>query len=211
MRVGILGGTFDPVHIGHLRATEEVRTFFKLDKIIMVPVNIPPHKRDVKISPAKDRLEMLRMAAQGNDSLEVSDIEISRGGVSYTIETVLEFERLYGDVYYIVGIDSFHEIDTWHNYEDLFYHANFIVMTRPSKRKFMGLDSFPEKLRNQFLRIDENTYSHVSKKMVHILSVTQLDISSSKIRENVKNGISIKYLVPSAVEDYIYQRGLYRE
>ncbi len=211
MRIGILGGTFDPVHFGHLRAVEEVRNSFMLDKITIVPVNIPPHKKDLKISPPEDRLNMLKMAIDGNEALEVSDVEIARGGISYTIETLLDFEKKYEDLYYLLGVDSFHEIETWHMYEELFYHTNFIVMARPSKKRFLGLDSFPEKVRDKFVKIDERTFKHVSQKMVYVLEVTQLDISSSKIREYVKRGFSIKYLVPPAVERYIYQRGLYRE
>lgn len=211
MKIGILGGTFDPIHLGHLRAAEEVREFFGLKKVIMTPVNIPPHKKDMKISSPEDRLNMIRMAINGNEVLEVSDMEIVRGGVSYTIETITEFERTYSDIYYLIGIDAFHEIDTWHMYEELFYHTNFIVMVRPSKRGFSGLDSFPEKVRSKVDKLDESTYRHVSSKMVHVLKVTQLDISSSKIREYVRSGCSIKYLVPPAVEQYIYQRRLYRD
>jgi nicotinate-nucleotide adenylyltransferase len=211
MKIGILGGTFDPIHFGHLRATEEVRQLFGLKKVIIVPVNIPPHKTELKISPPEDRINMLKMAIEGNENFELSDIEIVRRGVSYTIDTVLEFEKMYKDIYYLIGIDAFHEIHTWHNYEQLFYHTNFIVMVRPSKRTFMGLNSFPEKVRENVAKIDENTFRHVSSKVIHVLMVTQLDISSSKIREYVKNGFSIRYLVPPSVERYIYQRRLYRD
>ncbi|MCX7858013.1 MAG: nicotinate-nucleotide adenylyltransferase [Deltaproteobacteria bacterium] len=211
MKVGILGGTFDPIHYGHLRATEEVRESFGLERVILVPVNIPPHKKNFKVSPVHDRMHMVKMAIEGNEALSVSEIEVARGGISYTIDTIIEFEKEFRDVYYLVGIDAFHEIDTWHLYEELFYHANFVIMARPSKRTFKGLESFPEKVREKITKIDENTYKHVSSKLVYVMGVTQMDISSSKIREYVKKGYSIKYLVPPSVEQYIYQRRLYTD
>ncbi|MCS7281540.1 MAG: nicotinate-nucleotide adenylyltransferase [Desulfobacterota bacterium] len=211
MKIGVMGGTFDPIHLGHLRAAEEVRVSFGLEKVVMVPVNIPPHKRDFKISSAEDRLNMVRMAITGNEAFEVSDVEIQRGGISYTLDTVFEFKKNYGEVYYLIGVDAFHEIDTWYMYEELFYHTNFIVMARPSKRTFLGLESFPLKVREKMVDLGENTYRHVSSNMTYVIWVTQLDISSSKIREYVKKGISIKYLVPPQVEEYIKERGLYKE
>lgn len=211
MRIGILGGTFDPVHLGHLRAVEEVREKLDLKRVILLPANIPPHKRDAKITPAEDRLRMLQLAVEDNRFLEVSDAEIKRGGVSYTIETIMEFERTGDDIFYLLGVDSFHEIDSWHRYEELFEHANFVVMERPSKRRFMGIESFPERIRKDFVQVGERIFKHTSSKLVYVIPVTQIDVSSSFIRECLKRGQSIKYLVPEKVETYIYQRRLYTE
>lgn len=211
MRIGVLGGTFDPIHIGHLRAVEEVRERLNLEKVILLPANIPPHKRDVKITVAEERLKMIELAIEDNDFLEVSDLEIKRGGVSYTIDSIIEFERIYGDFYYLIGVDSFHEIDSWHRYEELFEHANFVIMERPSKKKFMGISSFPEKIREDFIQVEERVFKHRSSKFVFAVQVTQIDVSSSMIREYLKKNLSIKYLVPPKVERYIYQRRLYTE
>jgi nicotinate-nucleotide adenylyltransferase len=210
MRIGIFGGTFDPIHNGHLRAAEEVGESFVLEKIYFVPVFIPPHKKDQQISGVEDRLAMLRLAIKGNSFFKLSDIEARRGGISYSIDTIKVMEKKFGDLYYLIGVDAFSEIHTWHRYTDLFYHTNFIVMVRPSHKRKSGLRMFPAGARKHMKILDDGTFQHVSGKMVHIQLVTQLDISATRIRLSVGEGKSIRYLVPAQVEKYIKGKQLYK-
>lgn len=142
MRVGVFGGTFDPIHNGHLRVAEEIRESFSLDRVYFVPVFIPPHKQHRRISDVADRLAMVRRAIRGNHFFRASDVEAARGGVSYTIDTVQGMERKFGELFYLIGIDAFFEIHTWHRYAELFHHTNFVVMVRPSTKKKSGLACF---------------------------------------------------------------------
>lgn len=208
--VGIFGGTFDPVHNGHLRAAEEIGEFFSLEKIYFVPVCIPPHKGDRTISDVEDRLAMVRLAIKGNNRFMVSDIEARRGGVSYSFDTILFMEKRYKKLFYLIGLDAFSEIHTWHRYEDLFYHTHFVVMVRPNHTKKSGLMMFPSDVRKKMKHIDESTFEHESGKKVFLHFVTQLDISATTIRASVREGKSIRYLVPATVEKYIKEKRIYQ-
>ena len=210
MRVGIFGGTFDPIHNGHLRAAEEVRESFSLERIYFVPVFIPPHKKDQKISGVKDRLNMVRLAIKGNSFFKLSDIEVKRGGISYSMDTIKSMEKKFEELYYLIGVDAFSEIHTWHQYTDLFYHTNFIVMVRPSHARESGLKMFPSHVRKHIKTLDDRTFEHASGKRVHLQLVTQLDISATKIRFSMGERKSIRYLVPSQVEKYIKDKELYK-
>ena len=210
MRVGIFGGTFDPIHIGHLRAAEEVGESFSLERIYFVPVFIPPHKKDQKISGVEDRLNMVRLAIKGNSFFKLSDIEVKRGGISYSMDTIKSMEKKFEELYYLIGIDAFSEIHTWHQYTDLFYHTNFIVMVRPSHARESGLRMFPSHVRKHIKALDDRTFEHASGKRVHLQLVTQLDISATRIRLSMGEGKSIRYLVPSQVENYIKGKELYQ-
>jgi nicotinate-nucleotide adenylyltransferase len=210
MKVGIFGGTFDPVHIGHLRAAEEIREQYMLDKIYFVPACIPPHKRTLEITDPGLRLTMLKRAIRGNSFLYTSDIEIKNQGVSYSINTVKVFQKRYKKLYFIIGIDAFLEINTWYNYREIFNYTNFIIMDRPFNRKTPANTLFPSDIRKDIDRIDEGTFKHASGNEIYMQRVTQLDISSTKIRDSARNGKSIKYLVPQRVETFIDKMGLYR-
>ena len=210
MRVGIFGGTFDPIHNGHLRAAEEVGESFSLGKIYFVPVFIPPHKKDQKISGVEDRLNMVRLAIKGNSFFKLSDIEVKRGGISYSMDTINSMEKKFEELYYLIGVDAFSEIHTWHRYTDLFYHTNFIVMVRPSHARESGLRMFPSHVRKHIKALDDRTFEHVSGKRIHLQLVTQLDISATRIRFSMGEGKSIRYLVPSQVEKYIKGKELYQ-
>lgn len=210
MRVGIFGGTFDPIHNGHLRAAEEVGESFSLEKIYFVPVFIPPHKKDQNISGVEDRLNMVRLAIKGNSFFKLSDIEVKRGGISYSMDTIKSMGKKFEELYYLIGVDAFSEIHTWHQYTDLFYHTNFIVMVRPSHARESGLRMFPSHVRKYIKALDDRTFEHVSGKRVHLQLVTQLDISATRIRFFTGEGKSIRYLVPSQVEKYIKGKELYQ-
>lgn len=210
MKKGIFGGTFNPIHNGHLRAAEEIREFFTLDRVFFVPAFIPPHKKTREIADAEDRLAMVRRAIKGNSLFTLSAIEIKRGGISYSIDTLQAMEKKLDELYYLIGIDAFSEIHTWHRYTDLFSRTNFIVMVRPSHKKMTGLSLFPPKVRSEMKILDEETFQHISGKKVYLRYITQLDISATKIRTSVGDGKSIRYLVPAAVERYIEKRKLYQ-
>lgn len=208
MRVGILGGTFDPVHYGHLRFAEEGRELFGLEEIIFIPCGIPPHKEATKISPAEKRLRMVELAVAGNPRFCVWDIEIKRPWLSYSVETIKEIKEKYGsslELFFLVGFDAFQEIGTWKDYQELLSLCHFVVATRAGQAGRLPLEIEP------LFCYDKNAgcYCHKGGSRLYLAEITALDISSTKIRDAVQEGRSIKYLVPREVEDYIKREGLY--
>ena len=206
MGIGLFGGSFDPVHVGHLRIAEEVREDFSLERIYFVPARIQPLKAQARGAEAEDRVRMLRMALRGNSFFRPSSIEVRRGGISYSIDTVKQFHRRFGEIYFLVGIDAFWDICFWKDYRELFSCTDFVVMVRPGTRA-AGL---PEALKEQTRQVDEVTWEHASGRRIYFHHITQLDISSTRIRELSRMGKSIRYLVPYSVERYIIKKGLYR-
>ncbi len=209
-KIGIFGGTFDPVHIGHLRAAEEIREHFSLDRVYFVPANIPPHKKNKEITDTAIRFRMIKTVIRDNPNLRVSKIEMKRNGVSYSIDTVQAFEKRFKYLYFIIGIDAFSEINTWLNYREIFYHTNFIIMARPMKGERTSKDIFPPDVKKNMKKLDNSTFQHISGNKTYLHHVTQLDISSTMIRKNVKAGKTIKYIVPENVKRIINEKGLYR-
>lgn len=214
MATGILGGTFNPVHMGHLRVAEEIREAFDLETVYFIPAFIPPHKESGDAPPPEERLRMLRAATRGSGCFKVSDLEIKRGGISYTIDTLKRFELRFDDLYFIIGADAFRLIGTWHRYEELFSHAHFIVMTRPASGAVDIPDMLPARVRGKLVPFNDaerkGVYIHESGKKIYLYRVTQLDISSTKVRNLLSEGRSVRYLVPPPVERIIIQRRLYR-
>jgi nicotinate-nucleotide adenylyltransferase len=191
-RIGIFGGTFDPPHIGHLVIAERARVQLQLVRVIFVPAYRPPHKTRRSSTTPLDRLALTRLAVHGNPSFVVSDIEIKRQGVSYTIDTVKEFLRRlqHAELFLILGSDNLAELTTWKSYNELLQLVQFVVYPRPGaslKR--------PPQLRGA---------------RIHVLQGMQLDISSSTLRNLVQQRSSIRYLVPLKVEKYIADHKLYR-
>lgn len=213
MRIAVLGGTFNPVHYGHLRIAEEVREALGLDKALFIPTSLTPLKEEEPISP-EARLEMLKLAIRDNPHFEASDIEIKRGGRSYTVDTVRELKR--GDkglkISLVVGNDSFNTIASWCEYEELFKSANFVVVQRPGYPVKKPGEALPVELARKFW-YDSNADSFMNSygNSLTYLSTTLLDISSSEIRRRVKEGGSIRYLLPEGVIDYITKKGYYRQ
>ncbi len=214
MRLGLFGGTFNPIHLGHLRAAVEVREAFNLDRLLLIPSAHPPHKIADHVANAEDRLEMVRLAVQDEPSLEASDAELTRPGLSYTIETLRYFQEEFGsesDIHFIVGQDAFSEITTWKSYQALFVTADFIVMTHP-RPKLRSLEDFIHTQISAEYQYDRhsNLYSHPQWCTIFCLNITHLDISATEIREWVRRGRSIRFLVPDAVHDFIDKKRLYR-
>lgn len=219
-RIGLFGGSFNPVHLGHLRAALEVRIAFELDTVLMIPSARPPHKPAKSMAPAADRLEMVRLATSATPEILESDMELNRPGPSYTVETIERFQAGVTDttVFLIIGLDAFREYDTWHRYPDLFRLVPIIVLLRPGK-KIVDLPGAGRLIKKQLAsdisdqyRFDPSSSSlvHPDLKPVHILEVTRLNISSSHIRRLVKNNISIQFLVPEPVNQYIAKQGFYQ-
>jgi len=191
-RTGIFGGTFDPPHIGHLIVTEDVRMRFDLDRIVFVPSARPPHKIQSPMTESVHRYRMTELAIRGNPHFEVSDCEIQRPGASYTVDTVKHFRRVYGrdcELFFIMGGDSIFEIDTWKNPEEIVNDCTVIVTSRPG----FDLSGINDRFKEKVISTD----------------VTRIGISSTMIRERIRDGGSIAGLVPEAVETYIRKEGLY--
>lgn len=212
-RVGIYGGTFDPVHLGHLRCVEEAREILGLDRVLIVPAADPPHKQGRSISAARHRLAMLRSAVRGHPLFGVSTIEIGRPGASFTIDTLrqLRARRPDWDLTLLMGSDSFAEIATWKEHEALFDIADIGVFSRPPLSVRYGRAALPVAVRSQFrYASDRNTLINQTGKRVSFLRVSSIDISATDIRGRVRRGRSIRYLVPASVERYIEREQLYR-
>jgi nicotinate-nucleotide adenylyltransferase len=213
VRIGLLGGTFNPIHIGHLRAAVEVREAFNLDRLLLIPSANPPHKSVDHVADAEDRLEMVRLAVKGVPFLEVSDVELARPGPSYTIETLRYFKDQYGhesDIHFVVGQDAFSEITTWKSYKALFSTAQFIVMTRPGS-KLSDTEHFIHTHISEAYQYDPllSRYTHPEWCTIFCIDITHIDVSASEIRDRVRHGRPIRFLVPDAVEAFIAEKGLY--
>lgn len=212
-RLGIFGGTFDPIHLAHLRCAEEAREALSLDQILFIPSASPPHKSGT-IASGRDRLAMVRRAVAGNPAFRASSIEIRRSGHSYSIDTLRALRRRFPEptkFVFLLGVDAFREIGTWKQYEDLFFLADFAVLSRPPHEHPSPINLLPVAARRQFCYAREHRMLvHTSGNRIVFLDVTSLDISASRIRQRVRRGNSIRYLVPSSVERYLDQHQLYR-
>lgn len=218
-RIGLFGGTFDPIHNGHVRVACEVRQRLDLETLFFIPAAVPPHKpgHAKPIADAAHRLEMIRNAIAVHDGLAVCDVELKRSGPSYTIDTIRAFtERKVasGEGIFIVGMDAFLEIDTWMSHKTLFDLVAFAVMSRPGIRDSDAgaLESFVrEKIDGRYrLSGDRRMLRHPEKRPILLLDVSPVDVSSSRIRKRLRQGRPITGLVPVSVAQYINDRGLYR-
>jgi nicotinate-nucleotide adenylyltransferase len=213
VNIGIFGGTFNPIHLGHLRAAEELRQQFKLAKVIFIPASSPPHKSDPAIIDPLHRLKMVDLAITGNEAFLSSDIELLRTGKSFTIDTLRELKRLYPDVdfSFIMGTDAFLEIHTWHKWTELFRECDFIVMNRPGSPK-LSAKIIPPDIRSEFQwKPRKREFLHSGGHRVSLARVTGMDISSQAIRKMLREGQSIRYLVPRRVMEYILEHKLYQK
>lgn len=190
MRLGLLGGSFDPIHFGHLRAAENAREELGLGEVVFVPAAEPPHKPKGDLSAAEDRLAMVRLAVAANPAFSVSDLEMLREGPSYTVDTLLAFERVRPDdeLYLIVGSDTLPEMASWREPERIFSLCTVAVAERPGA---------------------EAAAAPPGARTVRVPG-PELPLSATAVRRRAREGRSVRYLVPDAVADYLEQRRLYR-
>lgn len=212
--IGIFGGTFNPIHLAHLRVAEEAREQLRLDRVLFVPSATPPHKGADHLAAAAHRLAMVRRAVAGNPAFRVSSVEIDRPGRSYSIDTVrLLRERVPRGTRFVflLGVDAFREIDTWKEYRTLFTLADFAVLSRPPQPRGARRALVPVAARKHFCYgPDRETLVHTSGTRIFFLTVTALDVSASDIRRRLQRGQSVRYLLPVPVERYIRAHRLYR-
>ena len=215
MRIGLFGGTFNPIHLGHLRSAEEIRESFQLQRVVFIPSANPPHKEEKDIISSIHRIKMVNLAIEGNPGFSASDIEIKRPGKSYSIETVDHFNREYGSdstLFFIIGMDAFADIVTWKDYVDLFSLCNFVVTTRPGYAVTDLESILPSKVIGDFFPVPkEDRFAHISNFSLYFQDISPLDISSSLIREMIKKNKSVQYLLSENVIRYIKLHGLYKD
>jgi len=211
MRIAVFGGTFNPVHYGHLRLAEEVRESFGLDRVVFMPTCITPHKLRESLTPAPVRYELLLAAVRDNPGFAVSDLEIRRGGRSFTVDTVRELAKDGTKVYLILGSDSFNDIASWHEYAELMRLSSFIVAPRPNHPSRPLMEVLPVELAREFW-YDAGVAAYVNSggNSITYLETTPIDISSSDIRERVSKGKSVRYLLPDSAIEFMETEGLYR-
>jgi len=193
IKIGILGGIFDPVHIGHLHIADSVMKQSNLAKVILIPAGDPPHKLSSPYASGFHRMNMLCMATADNPCMEIWDIELKRSGKSYTVDTLTEISKLHNDwkLHFIIGRDNLSEVLTWKNYAKIFKLSEVILVNRP------GYSQEKENI---------NLPGDVTE-----IEFPDLDISSTGIREYIKKDLSCRYLLPSGVENYIFENKLYYE
>ena len=187
MRVGILGGTFDPIHIGHLIAASSVYEALNLDSVVFIPAGDPWQKRDRDLSPGQQRLEMVKLATENDARFQVSDVEIARSGPTYAVDTVREWQRLNpsDELFWIVGSDALSGIPSWHEWEAFVSEVTIVAVNRVGQNDSVPFD---------FVSVD----------------MPEVRISATELRDRFTNGLDTQYLVPKNVSQYISDQGLYQ-
>jgi nicotinate-nucleotide adenylyltransferase len=220
VRVGLLGGAFDPIHVGHLNCANQAAERFDLDVVYFLPTAIPPHKKRYWADPS-DRLAMVRRAVASNPLFRVSLLEMG-DAPSYTIDTVRRFKKKHGaGLYYIIGADAFGDVHSWKSSAELIRECNFVVVSRPGNdmkksvgglvKKFRALGVTLAYLKKWGADSDDATVTAVSSgTRAYFCSFPEFGVSSTAIRARIRAGKSIKYLVPDGVRQYIINRGLYK-
>jgi nicotinate-nucleotide adenylyltransferase len=212
-RVGVFGGTFNPIHYGHLRSAEEIGETLALERVLFLPSAAPPHKNRSNLAPPHHRLAMVRLAVAGNPRFRASALEVERGGRSYSVDSLRELRRRLGEgarLHFVIGLDAFREIDSWKEYEEIFGLADLVVTSRPPEAPVPTRELLPVAVRAQFCYRRGRGWIHRSGHTIRFGSVTPLDISASDIRLRLARRQSIRYLLPPSVERYIARHRLYR-
>jgi nicotinate-nucleotide adenylyltransferase len=213
MNIAIFGGTFNPIHCGHLRSAEDVREAFTLDRVYFVPAARPPHKSGEAIAPAEHRLRMVELAVADHPFFAASSIELERTGPSYSVDTIRHFLATAAptSLAFIVGIDAFRDLHTWREYEAIPALCDIIVTSRPGEERLPLEQLLPVALKNAFW-YDSSTrmFRHSSGHFLTLHAINGLSIASSTVRALLQQKRSIRYLVPSAVETYIHDHHLYQ-
>lgn len=200
MKLGVLGGSFNPIHNGHLAMAEAVREAHALDLVLFVPAGRPPHKQE-DLAPAEDRYRMVVLAIEGRDGFAASDLETSRPGPSYTVETLQELHRRNpgAEIFFIMGEDSISEFPGWREPERILELARVVAVNRPGHRASFRPEDFPRLPRALIERLERDR-----------VQIEPSPLESTRLREDVRNGLSIAESVPPGVAEYIERRGLYR-
>ncbi|MEF9953022.1 MAG: nicotinate-nucleotide adenylyltransferase [Clostridium sp.] len=198
MKLGIYGGTFNPIHIGHLIVAQSVLEELSLDKIIFIPTGNPPHKNINHVLPGKARMDMVNLSVSDNTMFQVSDVEINRLGKTYTYDTLIEFRQIFNEaeINFIIGYDTLLDIESWYRVEDTLGLARFVVVNRDEKHSVIqeSIDSIKSRYGGNFTKV----------------TIPNIGISSSDIRRRINQGKSIKYMVTNKVNEYIADNKLYR-
>ncbi|MFR3064190.1 nicotinate-nucleotide adenylyltransferase [Peptoniphilus sp.] len=197
-KYGIFGGSFNPIHYGHLMICEYIKEEMGLDKVIFIPTGNPPHK-DLELS-AKDRYEMVRLAISPNPDFEISDIETTRVKKSYTVDTIRELKKIYKEekLYFLIGLDSLFQLKTWMKIGDLSQEIEFVVALRPG---YLDREEINKEI--DFLRENFGT-------KINLINTPLYEISSTDLRDRIREGKSLRYLIPKKVLDYIEESGFYK-
>jgi nicotinate-nucleotide adenylyltransferase len=202
LRIGIFGGTFDPIHAGHLSVAQQVARRLDLDHVVLVPSGRPPHKRSRQLAPAGDRLEMTRLAARGMARLKVSDVEVRRSGTCYTIDTLAELREAFGpghDYWFIIGADTVGELPTWHRAAELLEETEFAIAARPG-------------FAPDFDAVERALGAAAARRLrLGLVEVEPCDVSSTEIRRRAAAGEDLAGLVRADVARYIKSKGLYAD
>ncbi len=215
-RLGIYGGTFNPIHLGHLRAAQETVDLLGLERMLFVPSAVPPHKDEHdagRIAPARERLQWVRLAIAGNPRFELDPIEVDRGGPSYLVDTLHAVgQRIAPELpVFLIGQDAFAEVDTWREPETLFTLAHFAVTPRPPVVEGSLGEWLPESLRDAIAMAPDGLSGRHRKAgtWIRLLPIAALDISASDIRARLRKGSSVRYLLPKAVRESILRSQVY--
>lgn len=197
-KYGIFGGSFNPIHYGHLMICEYIKEEMGLDNVIFIPTGNPPHK-DLELS-AEDRYEMVRLAISPNPDFEISDIETTRVKKSYTVDTIRELKKIYKEekLYFLIGLDSLFQLKTWMKIGDLSQEIEFVVALRPG---YLDREEINKEI--DFLRENFGT-------KINLINTPLYEISSTDLRDRIREGKSLRYLIPKKVLDYIEESGFYK-
>lgn len=220
-RLGLFGGSFNPIHNGHLAIARQAHKILKLDRTLFIPTGDPPHKQTSTLAPAQHRYEMVRLAIAGTPAFELSDIEITRRGKSYSIDTIRELQQHYGPdttLFFLIGLDAFLDLPSWREPDALLAACSFVVISRPG-RSFTTLTSLPflsSIAPEQLASLDTGTVDRLdlplpTGRTIICLALPPSPISASDIRQRIQRGAMLANLLPPPVESYILHKQLYRE
>lgn len=221
MRLGLLGGSFNPIHDGHLAIAAQTRDALHLDRILFIPTGDPPHKAPGSLAPATHRAAMVRLAIEGKPSFELSDIELQRTGTSYSIDTVRALRGQMGPataLFFLIGLDAFLDLPSWKEADTLLRACHFIVISRPrvTFERLAAMPLFPPVDRDRLRALDNGLAHHCSVPIpgggeLTLLRLPPCEISASEIRQRIREGRSLANVLPPSVESYIIQHDLYSE